>query len=158
VTFVEWAVWGFGATVVLTTLMAGAQALKLTRMSLPYMLGTLVTSSRDRAKVVGIGIHLVNGWIFALLYLVVFRAWGGGGLWRGALVGLVHALFVLAVVMPAIPGLHPRMAGEHRGPAGGRQLEPPGFFGLHYGYQTPIMLVLAHVVYGAILGAFHHGG
>ncbi len=155
-TLVEWAVWGFAATVVLTTMMAGSQGLGLTRMSLPFLLGTLVTADRDRAKVVGVAIHLVNGWVLALVYLAIFRAWGGGGIARGVLVGAVHALFVLTVLMPVLPGLHPRMAGEHRAPTAPRQLEPPGFLALHYGYQTPASVFLAHVVYGAILGGFYH--
>lgn len=75
-TFGEWALWGFAATVVLTTIMAGSQGLGLTRMNLPYMLGTLFTPHRDRARLIGIAVHLVNGWIFALLYLALFRAWG----------------------------------------------------------------------------------
>ena len=149
----EWAVWGFVATVVLTTVMAGTQGLGLTRMSLPFLLGTLVTSDRDRAKVVGVAIHLVNGWVLALIYLSVFRVLGGGGIARGALIGAVHALFVLTVVLPVLPGIHPRMAGQHRGPTAPRQLEPPGFLALHYGYQTPVWMLLAHLVYGAILGA-----
>jgi len=37
-----------------------------------------------------------------------------------------------------------------------RQLEPPGFLGLHYGIQTPISIVLAHVAFGAVLGGFYH--
>jgi len=154
-TFAAWALWGFAATVVLTTLLALAQGLGFSRMSLPFLLGTLVTPDRDRARLVGIAIHLVNGWVFALVYLSAFRLWGGGGVLRGAVIGAVHALFVLAVVFPALPGLHPRMAGQHRGPSAARQLEPPGFFGLHYGYQTPLWVFGAHVVYGAILGAFH---
>ncbi len=148
-----WAVWGFAATVVLTTVMAGTQGFGLTRMSLPFLLGTLVTPDRDRAKVAGVAIHLVNGWMFALIYLSVFRMWGGGGLVRGVLVGAVHALFVLTVVFPLLPGIHPRMAGQHRGPTAPRQLEPPGFLALHYGYQTPAWVFVAHLVYGAILGA-----
>ena len=154
---VEWAVWGFAATVVLTTILAGSQGLGLTRINLPYLLGTLFTTDRDRAKVLGIAIHLLNGWVFALLYLAIFREWGGG-LVHGALAGAAHALFVLTVVMPAFPGLHPRMAAQHRGPTVPRQLEPPGFLALHYGYQTPLTMLLAHMVYGAILGAFHHAG
>jgi hypothetical protein len=153
--FQLWAVSGFVATVVLTTIMAGAQGLGLTRMSLPYLLGTIVTRDRDRARLVGIGIHLVNGWLFALLYLAIFRAWGSGGAALGAVAGAAHALFVLTVVMPALPGLHPRMAEQHRGPTTPRQLEPPGFLALHYGYQTPLSVFVAHVVYGAILGVFH---
>jgi hypothetical protein len=147
-------VWGLAATTVLTTLMAGSQGLGLTRMSLPYMLGTLVTPDRDRAKILGIGLHLVNGWLFALLYLAIFHVWGGAGIARGALVGAIQAAFVLAVLMPAFPGLHPRMAGEHHGPSRRRQLEPPGFLALNYGYQTPVTVLIAHVVYGAILGAW----
>jgi hypothetical protein len=155
VSFHRWAASGFVATVVLTTIMAGSQGLGLTRMNLPYLLGTIVTRDRDRARLVGIGIHLVNGWLFALLYLAIFRAWGSGGVALGALAGAAHALFVLAVVMPALPGLHPRMAEQHRGPTTPRPLEPPGFMALHYGYRTPLSVLIAHVVYGAILGAFH---
>lgn len=157
-TFLEWAVWGFGATVVLTTILASCQGLGLTRMSLPYLLGTIVTPDRDRARIVGILIHLANGWVVALLYLAIFRAWGGGGLLRGAELGAVHGMFVLAVLMPALAGMHPRMAGAHRGPSAPRQLEPPGFLGLHYGYRTPVAVLVAHVVYGSILGYFFHLG
>ena len=45
--------WGFVATLALTGLLAGSQSLRLTRMNLPYMLGTMVTPQRDRAKVIG---------------------------------------------------------------------------------------------------------
>lgn len=157
-TAVEWAVWGFAATVVLTTLLAGSQGLGLTRMNLPYLLGTLFTPDRDRAKALGVALHLVNGWIFALVYLAIFHVWGGGGVARGAVVGGVHALFVLTVLMPVYPGLHPRMASEHGGPRQRRQLEPPGFLALHYGYRTPVAVLLAHLLYGGILGAFYKAG
>ena len=51
--------------------------------------------------------------------------------------------------------MHPRMASEQHGPTPTRQLEPPGFLALNYGRRTPISLLLAHLVYGAILGAFY---
>ena len=76
-----------------------------------------------------------------------------GAWWLGALIGLVHALFVLLVGLPMLPGLHPRMASEQRGPTPTRQLEPPGFFALNYGRRTPLSVVLAHLLYGGILGA-----
>jgi uncharacterized membrane protein YagU involved in acid resistance len=153
----SWLVWGFAATVVLTTLMAGSQSVGITRMNLPYMLGTMFTPDRDRAKVIGIGLHLLNGWIFALVYIAAFHVWGGPTWWRGALIGFVHASFVLAVAAPALPGLHPRMAGEEHGPTVVRQLEPPGFLGLHYGVRTPVSVLVAHVIFGVILGAFYRG-
>lgn len=151
----SWAVWGFAATVVLTTLMAGSQRLGLTRMNIPYMLGTMVTPNRDAAKIYGILLHLVNGWIFSLVYVGAFHAWGVATWWLGVLIGLVHALFVVVVALPALPGMHPRMASESRGPETVEQLEPPGFLGLNYGVPTPVSVVLAHLVFGAILGGLY---
>ena len=147
--------WGFVGTVVLTTVLAGGQALGLTRMNLPFMLGTMVTPDRDRAKLVGFGMHMVNGWLFAAIYAAAFRSWRRATWWLGALIGFVHALFVLLVAMPLLPGLHPRMASEQRGPTPTRQLEPPGFLALNYGQRTPASVVAAHLVYGGILGAFY---
>ncbi|HKD42126.1 MAG TPA: hypothetical protein VKB87_17705 [Myxococcaceae bacterium] len=151
----SWLLWGFVGTVILTTIMAGSQTLGLTRMNIPYLLGTMFTANRDRAKVIGVGMHLVLGSLFALLYAAAFHAWGAAGWWRGALIGLVHSAFVLVVGMPIMPGIHPRMASEYQGPTATRQLEPPGPLALHYGVQTPVSVVLAHVVYGAVLGGFY---
>ena len=47
------------------------------------------------------------------------------------------------------------MAGEEHGPTVVRQLEPPGFLALNYGATTPVAIVLAHVVFGAILGLMY---
>jgi hypothetical protein len=151
-TFERWLAWGFGATVVLTTILAGSQGLGLTRMNIPFLLGTMFTRDRDRARVLGIALHLVNGWIFALVYFGIFRATGHASLAFGAAIGLAHGLFVVAVALPALPGLHPRMARETAGPTTERRLEPPGFFALHYGYQTPASVLVAHAVFGAVLG------
>src|SRR5215213_2461464 len=60
--------WGFVGTIVLTSVLAGSQALGLTRMNIPFMLGSMVTSDRDRAKVIGFGMHVINGWLFATIY------------------------------------------------------------------------------------------
>lgn len=155
VNWASWLVWGFGATVILTALMSISHGAGLSRMSIPYMLGTMLTPNRDRAKVYGILMHLVNGWIFSFVYVVSFELRGGGSWWFGALVGLVHGTFVLTVAMPALPAIHRRMASEQQGPTVMRFLEPPGFLGLNYGYQTPLVGVIAHVVFGAILGAFY---
>ena len=150
-----WLLWGFVATVVLTTLMAGSQGMRLTRMNLPYMLGTMFTASRDRAKAIGFALHLVNGWIFALIYVAVFNSWGRATWWLGGAIGLLHGLFVLTAGMRLVPGIHPRMASETQGPNAVRQLEPPGFLALNYGVQTPISVLAAHLLFGAILGAFY---
>lgn len=154
----SWLVWGFAGTIVLTTIMAGAQGLGLTRMSIPYLLGTMFTPDRDRARLLGIAVHVMNGWIFSLVYVAAFAVWGGPAWWKGAAIGLVHGGFVVTALMPTLPAIHPRMASELRGPTVVRQLEPPGFLGLHYGTRTPIVAVLGHVVFGLVLGLFYRGG
>ena len=147
--------WGFVSTIVLTTLLFAATGLKLTRMSIAYMLGTVFTASRDRAKVIGFFVHMLNGWLFSLLYVFAFQAWGGATWWRGTLIGVVHGTFVLCVLLPLLPAFHHRMASEQRGPTVVRQLEPPGFMALHYGWPTPMFTLAAHAAFGAILGAFY---
>ncbi len=146
---------GFVGTVVLTTLMSASQGLGLTRMSLPYMLGTMVTPNRDRARLIGFLMHALNGWVFATAYVAAFHRWRRATWWLGAAIGLVHALFVLVVAMSLLPGLHPRMASEQQGPSPTRELEPPGFMARNYGYRTPLTVVLAHLVYGGVLGWFY---
>lgn len=151
----DWLLWSFVATLALTSVMAGSQGLRLSRMNLPYMVGTIFTPNRERAKLIGFGVHLVNGWIFSLAYLAAFHSWGRATWWAGAAIGLVHATFVLTVGVSLLPSLHPRMASEDKGPTVTRQLEPPGFLALNYGYQTPVSVVLAHLIYGSILGGFY---
>jgi hypothetical protein len=149
-----WLLWGFVGTVVLTIAMAACQGMRLTRINLPYMLGTMFTPDRDRAKALGFGLHLLNGWAFALIYAAAFNSWGRATWWLGGSIGLVHALFVLTAGMRLVPGIHPRMASEMQGPTVVRQLEPPGFLALNYAFQTPLSVIAAHVLFGVILGAF----
>jgi hypothetical protein len=151
--------WGFVATVVMTSTIAASHGLGLTRMGMPFILGSMITSNRDRALPLGFLIHLVNGWAFAVLYAVGFEALGRATWWIGAAAGLLHGAFVLLVILPILPGLHPRMASERQGPTPTRQLQPPGFMGLHYGRRTPLVALVSHVVYGMILGGFYelHG-
>ena len=147
--------WGCVGAIVLTTLMATGRWLRLTRMSIPFMLGTMLTADLDRARVYGFAMNLVAGWLLAFVYVAAFESWGVAGWWRGAGIGLIHALAVLVAGMPVLPGLHPRMASERQGPTPTRLLEPPGFLALNYGRRTPLAIIAAHLAYGAILGTFY---
>lgn len=147
--------WGFVGTVILTLVMSAARTLHLSRMSMPFLLGTMFTPDRNRARLVGFLMHLVNGWIFAFVYVLAFESWGRAEWWLGAGIGLVHALFVLVAAMPLMPSMHPRMASEERGPEPTRQLQPPGVLARNYGYGTSIAAILAHLAYGAVLGGFY---
>lgn len=147
-----WAVFGLVATTGLTAVMMLAQVLGLTRLDLPLVLGTIVSADPDRARAAGFGLHLLMGQVFALFYAAAFDSLDRAGWWLGALFGLGHAVVALAVLVPLLPGLHPRMATDRAGPTSTATLEPPGPLALNYGGRTPLVAVAAHVAFGAVLG------
>jgi hypothetical protein len=151
----EMLLWGLLATGLLTTLLRAGQALHLTRMDPTLLLWTMVTPDRDWAKFIGFLIHFFNGWWIALVYVLFFHAFGIATWWLGALMGIAHTAFILVAVLPSLPSVHPRMASETTGPHPTKMLEPPGFLALNYGYRTPLAVLVAHIAYGTVLGAFY---
>jgi hypothetical protein len=146
---------GFVGTLVLTTILRTANELRLTRIDLPFILGTVFTANRLRAKALGYGLHFVAGLVFALVYYAVFSAIGESSWWLGATFGFLHAVFAsTALVNLLVPLVHPRMGSPLTGANTTALLEPPGFLMLNYGPQTPIVNVIAHVAYGALVGGF----
>jgi hypothetical protein len=147
-----WALFGLVATSALTAVMIAAQLAGLTRLDLPLVLGTIVTEDPDRARVAGFFIHLLVGQGFALGYAATFALLHRATWWLGVLLGLLHVAVALTVLLPLLPGVHPRMASHRAGPASTAALEPPGLLAVNYGPQTPAVAVVAHLVYGAALG------
>ena len=151
----DWAGWGlFGlvATAALTAALITAQLAGLTRLDFPLVLGTLVTEDPDRARVVGFLIHLCAGQGFALGYAATFALLHRATWWIGALLALLHVGIALTVLLPLLPGVHPRMASQRAGLTSTAVLEPPGMLGVNYGVQTPAVAVVIHVIYGIVLG------
>jgi hypothetical protein len=146
---------GIAGTLVLTTVLRAASELGLTRMDIPFLLGTAVTEDRVRAKAAGYAMHFVFGLLFALGYWAIFEVIDESGVLLGGLLGLVHALFAgSALVNVLLPAVHPRMGTGFDAAGSAPLLEPPGFLLLNYGRQTPVVTVIAHVIYGAIVGGF----
>jgi hypothetical protein len=146
---------GFVGTLVLTTAIAAGSQLGLTRIDIPFLLGTAFSLDRARARVIGYLVHFAVGCAFALGYFAVFLALGWSSWWLGAFLGLCHALFAgTAMVNTWLPLIHPRMGSPMTAAADAPLLEAPGFMLLNYGLATPIVTVVAHVLYGAIIGAF----
>lgn len=142
-------------TLVLTTALRTAGELGLTRMDLPFLLGTIVSTDRTRAKALGYAMHFVAGQVFALVYFGIFTAIGHRSWWLGAVFGLAHGLLAgIALVNVLLPVIHPRMgtplsSRRRPTPAGG-----PGFMMLNDGRRTPLATIAAHIAYGAIGGGF----
>jgi hypothetical protein len=146
---------GAAGTLVLTTLLRAASELGLTRMDIPFLLGTAVTDDRVRAKAIGYGLHFVFGQLFALAYYAIFVVIDESGFFLGGLFGLVHALFAgSALVNILLPVVHRRMGTGFDAAGSSPLIEPPGFLLLNYGRQTPLVTVIAHIAYGAIVGGF----
>lgn len=124
-------------------------------MDIPFLLGTAVTTDRLRAKAIGYVLHFLFGQLFALGYHVLFVALGRAGWLLGGLFGLAHGLFAgSALVNILLPLVHPRMGTRMTAAGQSALLEPPGFLMRNYGRQTPLVSLVAHIAYGAIVGGF----
>ncbi len=146
---------GFVGTLVLTTFLRAGSELGLTRMDLPFLLGTAFSADRTRAKAIGYGLHFVAGQAFAAMYYAVFVAIDQSSWWLGGVFGLVHGLFAgTALVSTLLPLIHPRMGSAQSAANSSPLLEPPGFMMLNYGNTTPGLTAITHVIYGAIVGGF----
>jgi hypothetical protein len=144
---------GFVGTLVLTTVLRAATEFRLTRMDLPFLLGTAVSADRVRAKALGYALHFLFGLVFALVYYFVFLASGRSGAGIGALLGLLHGLFAgSALINVLLPVVHPRMGTGFDAAGSAPLLEPPGFMLVNYGRETPVATIVAHIAYGAIVG------
>ena len=146
---------GFVGTLVLTTALRTANELGLTRIDLPFLLGTAFSRERTRAKALGYLLHLAAGEAFALIYYAIFAALDTSGWLLGALLGLLHGIVsATALVNILLPVVHPRMGSTLSAADSSPLLEPPGFLLRNYGRGTPTATLLAHIAYGAIVGGF----
>src|SRR6056297_1065315 len=148
------AVWGLLATGFMTTVLEGAHLAGFTRLSLPFLFGTFVTGRRRSAVIWGYILYLLGGWLFAVLYVLVFASLGSAW-WIGLITGLAHGLFLVTVFLPLLPYVHPRIATDYDGPSALRRLQPPGLFGINYGISTPVVTVLAQSMFGLIMAIGH---
>lgn len=146
-------VWGTIAALAATAIMYVSQQRGWSRLNLPFLLGTLFTGDRHAANALGFMLYLVGGCFLAFLYFLVFALVGTAGPWVGAAAGLAHGVLLLTVFLPLLPYVHPRVASEYEGAGARKRLQPPGFLALHYGRGSPLVALVAHGVYGAILGA-----
>jgi uncharacterized membrane protein YagU involved in acid resistance len=141
-------------TIMLTTMVRGGSELGVTRMDLAFLLGTGFTENRRRAKAIGYACHFMLGVLFAFAYTALFVAIGRSSWWLGALAGALHALFVSTVVVNVLlPVVHPRMGTPDTAANEIALIEAPGFLMLNYGRNTFLLNLVAHIAYGAIIGA-----
>ena len=145
---------GAVATTVLTTVIRAGSELGLTRMDLAFLLGTAFTENRTRAKAIGYACHFAIGLLIAFGYAAVFVVVGRSTWWLGAIGGAIHALFGSTVLVNVLlPAVHPRMGTPDTTANQVALIEAPGFLMLNYGRNTFLLNFVAHLAYGAIVGA-----
>jgi hypothetical protein len=145
---------GLVGTVIMTVIFRAASELGLTRMDLPFLLGTAFTEHRGRAKVYGHLTHFVLGVLFAMGYAMVFRLTGHSGWEPGLLLGVAHAAFIATTLVNVLlPVVHGRIGTPETAAADTvALLESPGFMMLNYGRNTFLVTLTAHMAYGALVG------
>src|SRR5712691_7108738 len=136
--------WSFVATLFLTGLLSASQGLGLTRMNIPYMLGTMLTPDRDRAKLSGFFLHFLNGWGFAFLYTAAFESWRRSGWWRRAAAARAASAHGQRAARPYADA--PARAARLHGPELRRAHAAFGHAGPHRLWRDPGCLLQASVV------------
>ncbi|MBW3613833.1 MAG: hypothetical protein KY439_00790 [Actinobacteria bacterium] len=165
---------GFLGGLVMSMVMKAMAKAGKTEMDLALIEGSMFTGDRKKAMGIGMVMHLVLlsgiviGSIYALLFSVLdvdpSNLW-----WVGALFGIAHGAMAGALMMPALPLMHPRMVDEDSPLAGEiptsarpgspvltaepeLRLRAPGLFGKYYGKTMPAMVIMVHLLYGLTVG------
>ena len=112
---------GLAGTAAMTVLMYVAPMMGMPKMDIVGMLGSMFTTNKGLATVLGLIAHFMAGVVFAILYALLWSAGIGSATWVWGLVfGVVHGI-VAIVMIPLLMRLHPRapeMAGGLMAKAG----------------------------------------
>ncbi len=133
---------GLIGTVILTIVMAMAPKMGMPKMDIVGMLGSMFDENGNRT--VGMGIHLMMGALFGLVYAALWNAGVGSStiLW-GALFGIGHWV-VAGLMMGGIGMMH---AGVKAG-----TVEAPGVFMVKNGGMMAFMGgLVGHIVFGIVV-------
>ena len=123
---------GLAATVVLSALMVMKAMMGIMpALDLPRMIAGMMGA--PNAPLLGWIVHFMIGVVGYGIAIVVFgnSATGAGNVMRGIAIGVVGWLIMMLMLMP--------MVGA-------------GFFGLNMGVMAPMMTLILHIIFGAVLG------
>jgi hypothetical protein len=133
---------GIVGTIVMTMVMAMAPRMGMPKMDIVGMLGSMFSPEGNRT--LGMGIHLMMGVVFAVIYALLWSVGAGSaGLLWGAVFGAGHWL-IAGTMMGGMTMMH---AGIKAG-----TVEAPGVFMVHNGGMMAFMGgLLGHVIFGLVV-------
>lgn len=135
---------GVLGAVLMSALMNGAAWLGLSPLRLEPLLGSVVTKQLGfPTSLLGFAWNMINGGVFALLYAATFRALRSSGASIGALLGVGHWV-VAGLVGNALYAMHPIPVYGYR--------VVGFFFWMIFGGMTVFETLIAHVLFGAVVG------
>jgi hypothetical protein len=135
---------GFSATIAVTWLAFVARRFGWTRLSPVRVLGCFFASNADGvgSRLIGTLLHFAAGGIvLPLIYGVIFELTGQAEIPFGLALGALHGI-IAGLALPLITS-QAHCTGVPR---------DPGIFGWRLGLATPPGLLLAHALYGGVLG------
>lgn len=136
---------GLVGTAALTLVLAWGPTIGAPPLNLPLWDGTFFTLNLGLALVFGYLIHFAIGVALALLYQKrVLPRLTGEGWQRGALFGAGIWGILMIVGLPLFDWLDPLVENG--------LMVSPGVFALGLGTAAPVMMLMAHLVYGALVG------
>jgi hypothetical protein len=123
---------GLVATVVLSAIMMMKDAMGvMPQLNIIQMLATMMGVS----AAIGWVMHFMIGGLWGLLFALAYRVVPGGShVRKGIVFGIGAWLMMMVAVMP--------MAGA-------------GLFGMAMGMMAPVMTLMLHIIFGAVLGLVH---
>lgn len=130
----------------MTLFFALCRAFEVTTMNFELLLGSMVTQDLGPGVwLLGLFIHLAVGGIFGMIYGVLFSTAHKTGASRGAALGFVHWI-VAGFFMGFTSVAHPLVP---------EVLFPVGAYALALGGISFLLVLVSHLIYGAIVGGIH---
>lgn len=130
--------------VAFTAVLFMAPRMGLPPMNVPRMLGGMFGIN---SLAMGWALHLMVGLGLGVIYAYGFSERLPGAAWlRGMLFGLVPWLFMMVVLAPMLPAVDPMLARM-----------PPGFFFVNMGLMAVMGSLIAHLIFGLVIGAVYGG-
>jgi len=133
----------------------GGRAMGMTKMDLLRTLGSMMVPRGSDTVVYGLGlmVHAMMGAGFGMLHAGLLHGFDpsstGAAAGISILIGAVHGMIVTAAMPTMLMMAHPLVKDG--------TMAAPGRVMTGFGKMTPMGMVMAHVVYGLVLGAIYVG-
>jgi len=131
---------------VMVALVILLRAVNATELNLSMIVGSLFTGQVSSGTwVLGFVLGLVISGLIALIYAAAFEGMRKSNWWLGLIGGAIHAA-IGGLFFGWMSSFHPAMPDL---------ITPPGAYAANYGTVTVLAFIVAHLIYGMIVGGMY---